>query len=79
MQESGLGEAISLADGIEALRHGDLIFWKGHVGFYCENGECLHANATDMRVTTAPFNQVADRIRAAEGLEISAVKRITAK
>ena len=46
------------------LRHGDLVFWKGHVGIFLDGGSLLHANASDMCVAVRPFAETVDRIAA---------------
>lgn len=77
-RDSDMQQAIGLPvpfTGDEAvLRRGDLIFWKGHVGFY--TGECrlLHANAFHMAVAEEPLAEAIARIRAA-GSEIIAIRR----
>lgn len=57
------------------LRSGDLIFWKGHVGFYAGAGMLLHANAFHMAVAQEPLSAAIERIRAS-GSEVLEVRRI---
>lgn len=54
-QWRGLGTALS---GDDVPREGDLVFFPGHVGFYLDGGRLLHANATHMRTTIDPLDNV---------------------
>ena len=38
-----------------ALRRGDLVFWKGHVGIMRDGATLLHANAHHMAVVSEPL------------------------
>ncbi|MEQ8480617.1 MAG: C40 family peptidase [Hoeflea sp.] len=59
-QAAGLGYAIDpLVDG---LRRGDLVFWKGHVGFLEDEHTLLHASGGTMTVTREPLAAAIDRI-----------------
>lgn len=69
-----IGTAVSFSDDEKALARGDLIFWKGHVGFYAGNGIFLHANAFHMAVAEEPLAEAIRRI-GASGSEIIAVRR----
>ena len=40
-----------------ALRRGDLVFWKGHVGVMRDAGTLLHANGHHMLVTSEPLRR----------------------
>jgi cell wall-associated NlpC family hydrolase len=71
MQESALGKPANLA----GLQHGDLIFWKGHVGIMADGVTLVHANAHHMAVTAETLPEAIDRI-AKLGAEIAAVKRL---
>ncbi|MEM9880869.1 MAG: C40 family peptidase [Pseudomonadota bacterium] len=42
----------------ETPRQGDLVFFPGHVGWYLAGGKLLHANATHMRCTIDPLDDV---------------------
>ncbi len=72
-QEAALGEDIS-AD--EALKRGDLIFWKGHVGLMASDRMLLHANAHHMSVAYEPLKDAAARIEASEFGPITSRKRL---
>lgn len=53
------GEEISTTMPIkERVKHGDLIFWPGHVGIWLEGGRFLHASAYHKRVVIEKFDSV---------------------
>lgn len=56
--QSELGEAVSADD----LRHGDLVFWKGHVGLITDTLHLLHANAHHMATRTEVLAGAIERI-----------------
>lgn len=70
-----LGETVTYDGAESTLRHGDLVFWPGHVGIWLEGGAFVHANATDMMVATGSFSQIAGQIRETTGSDIIAVRR----
>lgn len=72
-QEAQLGQPIA-SDA--ALKRGDLIFWKGHVGMMASDRMLLHANAHHMSVAYEPLKDAAARIGAREFGEITARKRL---
>ncbi len=57
-------QAESLGDEIrpEALRRGDLIFWKGHVGILEDSGMLIHANGNTMSVARENLKDAITRI-----------------
>lgn len=69
-----VGKPVSFTGDEEALARGDLVFWKGHVGFYAGQGKLLHANAFHMAVAEEPLVEAIKRIRAS-GSEILDVRR----
>jgi len=71
MQEAALGQASSL----DALRRGDLIFWKGHVAIARDGATIVHANAHHMMVAIEPVAEALARIKAA-GSDVTCVKRL---
>lgn len=76
MQEAGLGSPVHF-DGDEAvLQRGDLVFWKGHVGIWVSPDRFLHANAMDMCVSTAPFQDIVRYIQENENQPVSSVRRV---
>ncbi|HUF56408.1 MAG TPA: NlpC/P60 family protein [Thermohalobaculum sp.] len=64
MQEAGMGETIG---GNVALRRGDLVFWKRHVGIMLDVERLLHANAHHMATTIEPLEAAIARIEASGG------------
>jgi len=71
MMEKALGETIALG----AVRRGDLIFWKGHMGVMLDEKRLLHANAFHMMVVTEPLAEAIARIDAVAG-PVTSVKRL---
>lgn len=73
MQERVLGTRLA---GVEALRRGDLVFWKGHVGMMLDGRQLLHANAFHMMTATEPL---ADAVARAEtrGSSITSIRRLS--
>jgi cell wall-associated NlpC family hydrolase len=65
MQEK-LGKPLPI-DSIDALKRGDLVFWKGHVGIMTSPTHLLHANGHFMQVTLEPLATAMARIAAAYG------------
>ena len=74
MQQEALGAPVLFADPA-TLRRGDLLFWKGHVGFVSEPGRLLHANAFHMAVVEEPVAEAVDRIKK-NGLDVVAARRL---
>ena len=75
LQETQLGTALA-ADA--PLRRGDLVFWRGHVGWIAAPGTLLHANAHYMAVAREPLDTAVARIEATGGGAITRRRRITA-
>ena len=73
MQEHALGTLI--ASDFSALRRGDLLFWKGHVGIARDQTTLIHSNAFHMSVVAEPISQAIGRIRA-DGSEPTGVRRL---
>jgi cell wall-associated NlpC family hydrolase len=69
MMEKALGDAIAIG----AIRRGDLIFWKGHMGVMLDEARLLHANAHHMMVAIEPLDDAAARIGAGP---VTSVKRL---
>lgn len=75
MQER-LGTSVPVEDVLAGrLRRGDLVFWKGHVGFAAAADVFLHADASSMRVVAEPLAAAVERI-AASGLPVRSVRRV---
>lgn len=60
----------------EPFLRGDLVFWKGHVGFMANERVLLHANAHHMAVAYEPLKDAAARIEASGYGPILARRRI---
>jgi cell wall-associated NlpC family hydrolase len=73
MQERELGVAVN---DHAALRRGDLVFWKGHVGMMRDAETLLHANGHHMLVASEPLADATTRIAARDGGPITAIKRL---
>ncbi|ORE93958.1 NlpC/P60 family protein [Aurantimonas sp. 22II-16-19i] len=74
MQERELGTRLA---GIEGLRRGDLVFWKGHVGIMLDGQRLLHANAHHMMTAIEPLQAAVDRL-AARGAPVTSIRRLRA-
>jgi cell wall-associated NlpC family hydrolase len=72
-QEATLGQPVT---GDDDLMRGDLIFWKGHVGFMANAETLLHANIHHMAVAYEPVTEAVERIAASGGGDVTAVKRL---
>lgn len=72
MQEAELGTAVN---DRSALRRGDLVFWKGHVGVMRDAETLLHANGHHMQVASEPL-AAAETRTAPRGGPITAIKRL---
>lgn len=75
MQEAEAGEEIPHTD-LSALRRGDLLFWKGHVGIICGPNELLHANGHTMTVSREQLDKAVERIAANEWGAITKARRL---
>jgi cell wall-associated NlpC family hydrolase len=73
MMEAALGASIAHD---AALRRGDLIFWKGHVGVMLDGARLLHANGFAMQVSAEPLAGVRNRTLEIEGLPIRTIRRL---
>jgi hypothetical protein len=72
MQEAALGAALPPG---AALKRGDLVFWKGHVGVMRDAATLLHANGWHMKVASEPFELARARIAASGGGQVTSVRR----
>jgi cell wall-associated NlpC family hydrolase len=73
MMEASLGEP--LPDDA-ALRRGDLVFWRGHVGMVLDGERLLHANGFHMLTVIGPLAAAVARIAAQHG-PVTSRKRVT--
>jgi cell wall-associated NlpC family hydrolase len=61
MQERDLGRALPLDRA--ALRRGDFVFWRGHVGLMLDPETLIHANGHHMAVAVEPLAEAVARIQ----------------
>lgn len=73
--QANFGDAVPLAGHPAALRRGDLVCWKGHIGIVSAPGRLLHANAFHMAVADEPLVEAIERIRKS-GLDVTTVRRV---
>ena len=76
MQEKQLGRALELDDSLSALKRGDLIFWKGHVGVMRDADTLLHASGHHMLVVSEQLREAVSRIAAKNAGPITSIKRL---
>lgn len=62
MQAASLGTEIDPGPNYDALRRGDLVFWRGHVAMVEGDGHILHASGHSMLVTSEPLMSAIARI-----------------
>lgn len=74
MQEAALGEALPQD---AALKRGDLVFWKGHVGIMTDADTLLHANGHHMLVVKEPLEEAKARILAAGAGPVTSLRRLS--
>jgi cell wall-associated NlpC family hydrolase len=72
MQEAQVGKAITIDLG--ALKRGDMVFWKGHVGVMLDGERLLHANAHHMATAIEPVREAISRIGAVAG-PVTSIRR----
>ncbi len=75
MQEAEVGANLLMAEGLDGLQRGDLVFWQGHVGVMVDGMMMLHANAHHMAVSVEPLDGAQLRIERAGGGSIRSIKR----
>lgn len=76
-QGDALGEPIEPRDDWSRVRHGDFVFFPGHVGIAVEGWRFLHANAFHMAVTLDDFSDVLDRAHAFAQIGVTCIRRLT--
>jgi cell wall-associated NlpC family hydrolase len=74
MQRNGIGQPLQVPDW-QALRRGDLLFWKGHVAIARDAETIVHANAHHMATVIETTADAVARIAAA-GSDIIAIRRL---
>ncbi len=79
MQEQALGEALpGDPNQFPALRRGDFVFWKGHVGMMLDDTFLIHANAHHMAVASEPLFAAIERVHAKTGALPTSFRRVSA-
>jgi Bacterial dipeptidyl-peptidase Sh3 domain/NlpC/P60 family len=73
MQQNALGRPLDLA---ATPRHGDLLFWRGHVAIARDADTIVHANAFHMTTVIENRDEAIARIRDS-GSELVAIKRLS--
>lgn len=76
LQERALGVPLDTGAGFSALRRGDLVFWRGHVGIMRDSETLLHANAHHMLVAAEPLGAARERILANSSQPVTSVRRL---
>lgn len=71
-QQAALGAPIET----NALRRGDLVFWRGHVATMTSATDIIHANAFHMQVVIEPLAEAVARIISRGGGEPTGYRRI---
>lgn len=74
LQQAALGQPLG-DDEIAALRRGDLVFWRGHVGIMTDARTLIHANGHHMAVTSEPLSEAERRIRETTSGPIAEIRR----
>jgi hypothetical protein len=72
-QQAAMGEPVEP----EALRRGDLVFWRGHVAIVTSADSIVHANAYYMAVVVEPLAEAIARTRSRDGGEPTAYRRLS--
>lgn len=75
MQESTLGTALPDPGDHTALKRGDLVFWKGHLGVMVDGENLLHANGYYMQTVIEPLSAAVERIAGIHG-PVTVIKRL---
>lgn len=63
MQFAWAGDDVAGWTATGALKRGDLVFWKGHVGIMTDSHHLLHANAWHMATAREPLDEAIVRNR----------------
>ena len=74
LQERDLGQALPLDRA--ALRRGDLVFWRGHVGLMLDPETLIHANGHHMAVAVEPLAEAVARIQTQSFGPVTGLRRL---
>ncbi|WP_127754530.1 NlpC/P60 family protein [Devosia sp. 1566] len=69
-------QQVALGHPVDALRRGDLVFWRGHVAMMTSDRDMIHANAFHMAVVIEPLAEAVARISSRGGGEPTAFRRL---
>ena len=75
-QETEIGEPVDWNGDPDALKRGDLVFWKGHVGIVAGPDQLLHANGFHMATVIEPLGGAIARISSG-GVPVTSVRRLS--
>lgn len=75
MQENAMDLVNDWSGNADDLQSGDLIYWKGHVAIWLGHNRLIHANSTDMAVTSGPLHDIIEYIKQKTGEPVSSVRR----
>lgn len=75
LQEAALGGMPGDPADLGALRRGDLVFWKGHMGVMLDSARLLHAGSHHMAVAIEPVTDAVSRIAGSRG-PVSSIRRL---
>jgi cell wall-associated NlpC family hydrolase len=75
-RDTDMQAAIGAPIAREALRRGDLVFWRGHVGMMQDETRLIHANAYHMAVSIEPLATAIERIGKTESGQPTGFRRI---
>lgn len=75
-RDSDMQMALGAPADPTALRRGDLVFWKGHVGMMLDRDTLLHANTHHMAVAAEPLADAVTRIGEATSGQPIAYRRL---
>ncbi len=75
-QEAEVGEPIDWNGDPDALKRGDFVFWKGHVGIVAGPDQLLHANGFHMATVIEPLGGAIARISSG-GVPVTSVRRLS--
>jgi cell wall-associated NlpC family hydrolase len=74
MQAESVGVALTLANGIPALKRGDFVFWPGHVAIMRDAETLVHATGYRLEVVVEPLAGLVER-QLRRNLHVSAIRR----
>jgi cell wall-associated NlpC family hydrolase len=73
--QAKLGVEVPFSGDLKVLQRGDLICWKGHIGFVTDGARLLHANAFHMQTAEEPLAEAIARIKQG-GADVLTMRRL---